>query len=408
MRRPSLWLVAVTVLLGVLILREPRLRRADELLLGWMLQHSNATLPPAQVTVVEIGREDFQDLTPLEKRRPLAKGEASRRSLSPLEYALFLQAALEFQPSVIAIEPILVWRARDKMQEQVFLDQAMRVPKLMVALELGGKDDHDISTEDVPFLPDVRGPRGDLAVFSGVRRQPDDDLRLIATPGFVNLPSGSRNLVRVPMVFEYRGEIVPSFPLEAILLWLRATPAEVKVELGSQITLPNGWKIPLNRDGTATINPAAWSSVRRLGLDDLLLAAHEREHHPQTHDFSLKDQIVVLRLAGDPLQQSTAFPAAIATIQDGAYVHAAPTTVEWLFILLAALLACLYRMISRADFFFGAVLFTAAYGLLELGLLSQHRLWLPMLMPLALVWFLFVVRVFDREGLIKHEIVATA
>jgi hypothetical protein len=294
------------------------------------------------------------------------------------------------------------------MQEQVFLDQAMRVPKLMVALELGGKDDHDISTEDVPFLPDVRGPRGDLAVFSGVRRQPDDDLRLIATPGFVNLPSGSRNLVRVPMVFEYRGEIVPSFPLEAILLWLRATPAEVKVELGSQITLPNGWKIPLNRDGTATINPAAWSSVRRLGLDDLLLAAHEREHHPQTHDFSLKDQIVVLRLAGDPLQQSTAFPAAIATIQDGAYVHAAPTTVEWLFILLAALLACLYRMISRADFFFGAVLFTAAYGLLELGLLSQHRLWLPMLMPLALVWFLFVVRVFDREGLIKHEIVATA
>ncbi|MGH7937990.1 MAG: hypothetical protein ACREFG_05740 [Chthoniobacterales bacterium] len=41
------------------------------------------------------------------------------------------------------------------------------------------------------------------------------------------------------MLFEYRGEIVPSFPLQAILLWLRTTPSDVKVELGRQILLPN-------------------------------------------------------------------------------------------------------------------------------------------------------------------------
>ena len=163
---------------------------------------------------------------------------------------------MEFQPTVIALEPIVIWRERDKDQEQVFIDQAMRVPKLLVAIELGGRGQQDLSPDDVPSFPNVTGNRGDLAAFSGVKRQPDDDIRLISTPGFINLPSERSDRIRVPMLFEYRGEIVPSFPLQAIMLWLRITPAEVKVELGSRIILPNGWQIPIHRDGTMTINPA--------------------------------------------------------------------------------------------------------------------------------------------------------
>ncbi len=171
------------------------------------------------------------------------------------------------------------------------------------AVELGGSGQHDLSADDVPSFPNVTGNRGDLPAFSGVNRQPDDDIRLISTPGFINLPSERSDRIRVPMLFEYRGEIVPSLPLQAIMLWLRITPEEVKVELGSRIILPNGWQIPIHRDGTLTINPIAQQSVRRLTLNQLLLAAQEHEKHrpPSINIDNLKDQIVLLRMADDPL-----------------------------------------------------------------------------------------------------------
>ena len=255
MRHSPPWLALVIVLLGVLIIREPRLQQLDDVFLGWLMQNSAAQLPPAQVTLVEIGRDDLRQMTPPELKKPLPLGETVRRSLSPLEYALFLQAVLDCEPAVIAFEPILIWRDRDRAQEQVFIDQAMRVPKLLVAMELSEKGPNDLAAEDVPSFSQVTGPRGGLAEFAGISQRPNDDLRLISTPGFIARRANHDDRIRVPMLFEYRGEIVPSFPLQAIILWLRATPADVKIELGSRILLPNGLKIPINPDGTTTINP---------------------------------------------------------------------------------------------------------------------------------------------------------
>jgi len=394
MRRPSPWLILVVILLGALILREPRLQQMEDVFLSWFMEHAEAVLPPAPVTLVEIGRDDFQSLMPPEKAKPVPKGQAARRSLSPLEYALFLQAALEFQPTVIALEPIVIWRDRDKTQEQVFIDQAMRVPKLLVGVELGEKGEHDLSPDDVAAFSNVTGSRGNLAEFSGVSRQPDDDIRLISTPGFLNLPSERSNRIRVPMLFEYRGEIVPSLPLQAIMLWLRLTPAEVKVELGSRIILPNGWQIPIHRDGTITINPLAKQSVRRLTLNELLLAAqeHEKRRPPSINVDNLKDQIVVLRLADDPLQPPNVFSTAIATIQNNAYVRPAPWAVGWVIILAAGLLSCFLWMISRSTLLLGATIFSAGYAMVALALLGRDRVWLPTFLPLALLAFLLVVR----------------
>ena len=149
MRRSSPWFTLVVVLLGAFILREPRLQRIEDVFLSWFMEHTEAVLPPAAVTLVEIGRDDFQRLTPAEQPTPLPQGQAARRSLSPLEYALFLQAALEFQPTVIVLEPITVWRDRDKTQEQIFIDQAMRVPKLLIGVELGGKSQADLAPDEV-------------------------------------------------------------------------------------------------------------------------------------------------------------------------------------------------------------------------------------------------------------------
>jgi hypothetical protein len=409
MRRPSPWLVLVVILLGALILREPRMQRLEDVFFAWFVNHSTPVLPPAQVTLIEIGRDDFRRMTPEELKKPLPKGQAARRSLSPLEYALFLQAVMDFQPTVIGLEPIVIWRDRDKAQEQVFIDQAMRVPKLLVGIELGGKGPRDLAAEDVVSFSNVTGSRGNLPQFTGISRQPDDDIRLISTPGFTNLPNERSRRVRVPMLFEYRGEIVPSFPLQAIMLWLRATPADVKIDLGSKIVLPNGWSIPIHRDGTVTINPAARQSVRRLTLNELLLAAQEHDsQQPASIDVdNLKDQIVLLRIAQDPLQPPNVFSTAIATIQNNVYILPAGRTVTWLIVLAAALLSCFLWMIPKSNLVLLAIAFSAGYSLLSLAMLSKNHVWLPTLLPLALMWILVFFRLVIRGPATKHEIAAT-
>ncbi|HEY2799014.1 MAG TPA: hypothetical protein VGI85_00330 [Chthoniobacterales bacterium] len=403
MRRPSPWLVVVVVLLGILLLREPRVRQGDDVLLAWFLEHAQAHLPPAQVALIEIHREDLRSFPILPAKGSRAEATTAKkkllRTVSPLEYALFLQAAMEFQPAVIALEPIVIWRTREKDQEQVFLDEAMRVPKLLVGMRLGESGPRDIATDEILSFSQVTGERGRLAEYPGVSHRPDDDIRLISTPGFINLPADRSDRVRVPMLFDYRGEIVPSFPLQAILLWLRTTPSDVKVELGRQILLPNGWKIPLHIDGTATINPVAAGSVRHVSLDQLLLAAQEHQsHRPPTVDLSgLNDQIVVLRAADDPLQPPNIFATAIATIQENAYPHRVSPLWDWLIVLAAALLSCFLWKIPKGDLILMALAMSAGYALLVLAILSQHRLWLPMQLPLALLWFLVIVRLFARD-----------
>ena len=111
------------VLASLLFLREPRLQRYDEGFLRWLLRNSRPVGGSIPLTIVDISRE-----TGSEKKEPRAASGAT----SPVEFALFLQAALEFKPTVVAFEPILQWDDRHKDQEQIFVDQAMRVPKLEI------------------------------------------------------------------------------------------------------------------------------------------------------------------------------------------------------------------------------------------------------------------------------------
>ncbi len=83
MRRPSPWLVLVVILLGAYIVREPRLQQMEDVFLNWFMEHAEGVLPPAQVTLVEIGRDDFQRLAPPEEAKPLPKGQAARARSRP-------------------------------------------------------------------------------------------------------------------------------------------------------------------------------------------------------------------------------------------------------------------------------------------------------------------------------------
>ncbi len=376
MQRPSIWLMFTIVLASLLFLREPRLQRYDETYLRWLLRNSRPMTARIPLTIVDMTAEP-------NKSQPLP---------SPLEFSLFVQAAMEFKPTVVAFEPILQWPASSGEQEQILVDQAMRIPKMLAAAELTATPDADAPAVEITGFTNVTGRRGDLPVFSGIGRQPDEDIRLLSTLGFINLPNDVADEIHVPMLFQYRGDVIPAFALQAALLWMRITPAEVKIDIGNFISLPNGRQIPIRSDGTALINPNAARRARHLQLAELLLAAQQHEKKtPGTANFEdMRDDVVIVRAAPD----STAWAATIATIQSNAFVRRVSWWFDCAFIVALVLLSTIVRRFSRIDIMLMAIAITAAYCMLALGLVSRWSIWLPGALPLSAIWLVAVFCLF--------------
>jgi hypothetical protein len=384
MERPSIWFMLVILLAAILFLREPRLQRFDETFLRWLLKNSPARSGIVPLTIVDIGRSE-----PSQKKRADNQDVAGGgTSLSPVEFALFLQAALEFKPNVIGFETILQWPPRDTDQEQIFLDQAMHVPKLLLAAELTASPDLDAPVVEVPGFQNVTGRRGVLPEFSGISQQPEEDLRLISTLGFTNLPRDVTSDVRVPLLFLYRGEVIPSFALQAAMLWMRITPAEVKIDIGSFIFLPNGMKIPIQEDGTALISPYEIKRARELNLNELLLAAqqHESKSKRAKPGENPQDEIILARTAGDQQPSQDILGATIATILDNSFVRRASRIFDCVFILVVVAVSGMARKFSRIDVILAAFALTAAYCLTTLAILTRWSFWLPGVLPLGTIW----------------------
>ena len=396
----------VVLLLGILFLREPRLERSEEFFLRWLLKNSDPHGPAASLTVVDIGHDNLMVRAPA-KEGDESSPHSGANVVSPMEFALFLQSALEFQPTVIAFENILKWRETEKDQEQVFVDQAMRVPRLLLAAELTTNPDPDAPGPEIPGFTQVTGKRGDLVEFSGIGRQPNEEMRLIATEGFTNLPDEVSDGIHVPLLFRYRGEVIPSFALEAILLWLRVTPGEVSIDLDSHISLPQGRKIPIRPDGTLLISPNASRKAHHLGLSDLLVAAQQRDTGKTPELDSLRDQIVLARTPANPLSPPDVFAATIATIQSSAYVRRVSWIFDCVILLLAAAVAGKLRDIPRVDLVLGAIAFTAAYCLTALAVVSRWLIWLPGCLPLGAVWLLVVASIIlPHRHRVRREVIA--
>jgi hypothetical protein len=385
MERPSIWVIIVVLLLGVLFLREPRFQRSEEIFLRWLLRHSQPVAKPVPLTIVEVGKENPPP---------------------PLEAALLLQGVLEFKPTVIAIEPVLQWGERAKDQEQVFMDQAMRVPKLVLGAELTAAPDPDAPITEITGFTHVTGRRGDLPTFSGIEHQPSEDVRLLSALGFINFPEETSDGVHVPLLFQYRGEVVPSFALQTLMFWLRINPDEVKIDIGSSIELPNG-KIPIRFDGTLVVNPRMANVARHVTIDELLLAAQQHEAGAVS-GIRLEDIRTQLVLARPAAASPDLLAAAIATIQAKTFVRRVSWIFDCVMVVLAAAVSGTLRRYSRVDLVIGAIAFSAAYFLVALGVVSRWSIWLPAWLPLgsALVSVLFAIILPKPKGSVRTATVA--
>src|ERR1043166_2290793 len=205
--------------------------------------------------------------------------------------------------------------------------------------------------------------------------------------GFTNLPGEVADDIHVPLLFQYRGEVIPSFALQALLLWLRVTPAEVKIKLGKEIELPQGLRIPIESDGTAVINPNAAKAARRLNLNELLLAAQQREQGKRVRTLDeLRDQVVLARGAGEPAKGADVFAATIATIQTNSFIRRESWIFDCVFLVIVSAISSSFRRFSRIDLLLGAIAFSAGYCLIAWGILARWSIWLPGFLPLGAIW----------------------
>jgi len=397
-----LLLAIVIVLTALLLARDPYIEKADRVFLDWLLQNTPARGAQVPLTVVEIGGVPTTE-TQSDQNAPADSSGLRTNSgaVSPLEFALFFQAILDFKPTVVAVEPLLKWRERDRNQEQVFLDQAMRIPKLLLSAELTSTPEPDAPPTDIAGFAQVSGRRGDLPTYTGVQREPDEDLRLISSLCYTNLPEESAT--RVPLLLNYRGEVIPAFALQAFLTWARIPMSEVQIQIGSHIALPGGRKIPIDWDGSLTVNPNASKLGRRFSLNELLLLAQQREQNSPLK--SLHDDLILARTPTNPLAPPDVFAATIATLQSNRFIRRVSVLFDCAVVLLIALLGSRAVRASRIDLVLGLIAFTAGYCLIAFLILSRYALWIPGLVPLGTAWLLGILAfLWPRQ---KHQAEAT-
>lgn len=328
-----------------------------------------------------------------------------RWPFSPLDYALFLQSAQKMEPAVIAIEPILNWTKAQPGNDEILVNQALTAPKLLLSAQLGSAQGLPDAAPLAP-LARVTGNVGGVPEFPEIVAAPHARIFPLAVCGVTNLSAPGPPLREIPLLFRRRAEVLPSFTLQAVGLWLQFAPSEISAEPGVVIHLGPERTIAIDRAGKALLDATAYPRINRVALDDLqLLTSGVAAASPATAAAAarMKGGLVILgrtdRAARVYLAPWGGRISAAETLAWGAAsLRASPTLrragLGWdaAITLAAALLAPTLSRLSRrrtAAAGFGAV---AAYALAGLGAFEMSNLWVPFALPLGLTLCACVVR----------------
>ena len=237
MSRTGAQLAILTLLVGLFVMRESRLAPVDALEEGFadfLAMNSRRTEAPAAVTLVGINDASLRD-------HPWP--------WSPLDFALFFQSASNFGPDIVGHRcGARLGFARD---ESRYPNANIRNTRRSCAsicfvrrkccsgrsLAFPRKATNRVRHRPCRCCATSKGIFLQCRDFPAIEAQPAEDYRLSSVTGFTNLPGASNWHRAVPLIFRYRGQIVPSFVLQAALLWEKLTLDEVTVELGTRVAL---------------------------------------------------------------------------------------------------------------------------------------------------------------------------
>ena len=401
MQRNHPLILLMLLILGVVILRESRTGLAtgcERRFSDWIARNAAVERKEAPLALIEINDASLTN--------------SRKWPLPPLDFAMFLRVGLFFDPSLLAIEPVMEWpQAKGdgaaEQAQQILHENVLRAPKLLLGAELGVPLDPDLLPpfQSVPVLRHVSGDKSRLLQFPIIQRQPLEDLRLSAQIGFTNLLSLESPARRVPLVFLYCGQVVPSFVLQSAMLWLKLTPEEIEVQPGSFVKLGDKMEIPIDEAGMMNVDTS--SRFLRMGLEDLILVVSqiEAQQKPMVAPETLKGKLLLLART-DSGSRSLLFPsgkhgssgelfaAAIATIQNGSFAQRAPLWVDLLLIAGVLALSRGFGRMSTAGVIFTALLASTVYVMGALSLYSVALIWLPGVLPFGLLGFALLFRQF--------------
>jgi hypothetical protein len=314
---------------------------------------------------------------------------------------------------VLAIEPTLAWRDADTQQVGMLHDQLLRSPKLLLGFILGVPWETSVipQPEDLPVLRHAKGDISSIEEFSLVTQHPTGELRFAGNPGFENLLDNRlfqpfRSTSRVPLLFRYRGQVVPSFVLQAAMLWFGVTSDEVTVFAGSHIDLGPSIHIPVDSRGALFVD--FFTPVTRYSMSDLLLSAEQAQAKQKTIApvEQLKNSLLLLVRSDRSAQSLEAadgrvtsrgelFAAAIATIQNQKFIHRPPLPFDSLFVFAAMALAWCCSRLGKLPSMGLCLAAFAAYILVALAIFPANLLALPLVVPGGLIGFVALFRVLD-------------
>lgn len=402
MFRTGAQLSIITFIVGIFLAREVSrepVSQWDESFADFLAMNAQRHEPAAQTTLVRIDDASLKD-------HPWP--------WSPVDFALFFQSANGFSPEVLATDEMLSWERGDLRPEvqgkltqyqQILREHVLKASRVLLGTTLGFPEDPAKLPELEP-TPVIRKVTGDVArvpEYTIIEEKPAEEYRLSSTLGFTNLPGTSQWHRSAPLVFRYRGQVVPSFVLSAVLLWEKAAIDDVSVELGSHITIGDRVTIPIDATGAMRVDFGAERA--QCTLDDLVLAAEQRDAGSEpriaastfTGKFLMLSrtdkEVKNLKLAcGRPGSRGELFASALATVQGRSFIKRAPWWSDLVIAGCFALLAYWVPKWSKGLTFFLCLVAVPAYGLIALGVFGSTLTWLSGVVPAGLLLFILLYR----------------
>jgi len=417
MFRTGAQLFLLTLLAGLALFWEAQqepLASWDQDFSDFLARHSRHPSPTAPLTLVEIDDASLAD-------HPWP--------WSPLDFSLFFQAVLPFQPEVVATDEVLDWtrqalpaeqQGKLPQYEKILRDSILRTPKALLGAVLGYPEDPTVipPLQEVPLVKRVLGEVREVPEFTAIEQQPPEEFRLSPTIGFVNLPSARPRYHSVPLVLRYRGQVIPSFVLQALMLWKKLTPDEISVTLGSHVQLGADLRVPIDAAGRMRVDFGTPRTA--FGFDSLLLAAEQIEagQKPNVPVQQMARGIVLLSRSeknartlplaamrkGSP---GELFAAAIATIQNQSFIRRVPWWGAVLGLLAVAAVAYRVPRMTRLQAIGVGLGVLVLHIVISLAVFNRSLHWMPLVPVVGAVLFMVLYRVVtpDSAGKPKRPVI---
>jgi hypothetical protein len=331
---------------------------------------------------------------------------------TPLDFALFFQAGATFRPEILATDELLLWKEDERGEpgklpqyKKILREHILRAPKVLLGSELGFPEDPEVipPLQEVTLIRKVKGDLSRIPEFTAVAAQPEEDFRLSGTIGFTNIPQGERAVHSVPLLLRYRGQVVPAFTLQAILLWEKVSADDLVVEAGHRIILNDQVEIPIDEFGRMRVDFGVPRG--RCGFEDLVLASAQQEAQrpPSLASGLLAGKLLMLSRADRAAQtvplaaarsgsRGELLAAGIATIQSRSFMKRAPLAFDCALLLVAALAGYRAPRWKKRSLWITGLVLAAVYILVALALFAKTLLWMPIVFPAGLLVFLILFR----------------